>query len=217
MIDLARLAEVAAQHVPNGFGVGAADPSAPATALLPPERAATTGMIDTRLREFSAGRAAARQAMATLGLPPAAIPMQGNRAPHWPAGLFGSITHTSHAALAIVARSTAAQSIGIDLEEATPLPQDLWDVVLTPAERARTRDGAIAKRIFSAKEAAYKAQFPITEQPLEFTDMTIKFEGSHMRVHSTHPAVKPLLPKLHAQSIETGLGVYLSLVFISAE
>ncbi|APX14323.1 4'-phosphopantetheinyl transferase family protein [Tateyamaria omphalii] len=143
--------------------------------------------------------------------------MQGNRAPRWPDGLVGSITHTSQAALAIVTRSTAARSIGIDLEDATPLPHDLWDVVLTPAERARAHDGATAKRIFSSKEAVYKAQFPITGQRLEFTDLSIQFDGSHMRVDSTHPAVKPLLPKLHAQSIETHLGVYLSLVFIPAE
>lgn len=215
MIDLARLAAVASKHLGPEFGVGVADPSAPSPPLLPAERAATAGMIDKRRREFAAGRAAARQAMVAIGYPPAAVPMQSDRAPLWPKGLVGSITHSSQAALAVVASTKTVRAVGIDLEEATPLTQDLWDIVLTSSEQASIPDGATAKRIFSAKEAVYKAQFPITGRPLEFTDLTIRFEGSRILTNTHHPSVQPLLNAVHGQTLTLDNGLFLSLVSIA--
>ncbi len=117
--------------------------------------------VPARLREYSAGRHAARAAMADLGAPPTPLPMGEDRAPLWPAGVTGSITHCRTACLAAVRRGPGG--IGLDLEEATPLPPDLWDTVLLPPEadwaRAQPDPGLAAKLVFSAKEAAYKAQY----------------------------------------------------------
>lgn len=100
--------------------------------------------------------------MSQLGHAAASIPQGPDRAPIWPIGLNGSITHSATHCLAAITR--APQLIGIDLEPATPLTFNLWDVVLRPAEQATLQGNPnafmLAKLFFCAKEAAYKAQYP---------------------------------------------------------
>ena len=132
--------------------------------------------IPRRLREFSAGRAAARMAMARPLQP---LPMRPDRAPHWPDDLCGSISHSDTACLAIAAPLAGYRGLGIDLEPALPLDRALWDTVLTKAERNRVsrlsgaEAGDMAKLIFSAKEAVYKAQYRISERLFGFEDMQV--------------------------------------------
>jgi 4'-phosphopantetheinyl transferase EntD len=160
MPDLAALTATARGLLPASIAVAATDPTQPAPPLWRGE--ALPKAVDARQREFAAGRQAARAAMAQLGLPQQAIPIAANRAPIWPCGISGSITHS--ASLCLAAVTAAPHLIGIDLEPATPLDFNLWDTVLLPDERAALMhlpDAAhIAKLIFSAKEAAYKAQYP---------------------------------------------------------
>jgi 4'-phosphopantetheinyl transferase EntD len=134
--------------------------------------------IPARLREFSAGRAAIRAAMGQA-LP---IPHGPDRAPQWPPGWTGSITHTQSHCLAVATRSPAIHGIGIDLEPADPLDPSLWSTVLRPEEcNALPADnpGLHAKVIFCAKEAAYKAQYPQSQSLLDFPDMTVITTCSH--------------------------------------
>jgi 4'-phosphopantetheinyl transferase EntD len=139
-------------------------------------------MVDKRHREFAAGRRAARAAMVELGQRGVAIPMGPDRAPVWPEGLVGSISHTDTHCLAAVARSGNVRSLGLDLETDLPLQQDLWPEICTSDEMAwlatqptPTR-GHLARLIFSAKEAVYKAQYPLTGQLLEFDAFEIIFD-----------------------------------------
>jgi 4'-phosphopantetheinyl transferase EntD len=156
-------------------GIGITDPRAPTKPLMQDEVPAMTRAIPKRVAEFTAGREAARAAMAGLGLPQAAIPMGDNRAPLWPAGLVGSIAHMDD--LCIAAVSENHQSLGIDVEPATPLEQDLWDTICTTGELAwlhgQPNPGLAAKMIFCAKEAIYKAQYPLTGRTLDFQDVEI--------------------------------------------
>ncbi|SEN32753.1 4'-phosphopantetheinyl transferase EntD (siderophore biosynthesis) [Pseudorhodobacter antarcticus] len=126
-----------------------------------------------RALEFAAGRAAARMAMAALNIAPTAIPHGDDRAPIWPPGLNGSITHSATACLAALTR--APTLIGIDLEPATPLDPDLWPIILSPSERSALGPNAAlqAKLIFSAKEATYKAQYPRSQTLLDYMAMEI--------------------------------------------
>lgn len=169
MPDPDRLVAAARAILPPRVALAAADPRAPAPPLLPGETAGRA--VDKRLREFAAGRQAARSAMAALGLPAVPLPMGADRAPHWPAGVLGSITHTDTACLAAVALSDAVQGVGIDLEPDGRLDPDLWDTILLPAEvMALPRDGAgqAALLVFAAKEAAYKAQYALTRSLIDF-------------------------------------------------
>ncbi len=161
MPERAALVALARGLLPAGVAVAGADPGV-MHPLLPGE--ALPGAVPARLREFSAGRQAARAALAALGLPVAAIPPGDDRAPVWPEGVTGSISHTRRACLAAVARG--GPGLGIDLEEDEGLDPGLWDSVLLPEEagwcRAQDDPGRAALLVFSAKEAAYKAQYALS-------------------------------------------------------
>ena len=62
-------------------------------ALTASEQASIAPMAPARLAEFAQGRMHARIALARFGLADASIPMGSKRAPLWPAGFVGSISH----------------------------------------------------------------------------------------------------------------------------
>ncbi|WP_238363861.1 4'-phosphopantetheinyl transferase family protein [Mesobacterium pallidum] len=180
LAETAALTALARRVLPGCVGLGTADPTDPARALWPEEALAIRRAVPLRAAEFAAGRRAARAALAALGHAPAAIPRAPDRSPVWPAGLTGSITHTRHAALAATARTADVLALGIDLEELAPLPPGLLEAVTTPAERAALagwpdRD-LMGRMIFSAKEAAYKAQHVLTKTLLGFADMEVTLD-----------------------------------------
>ncbi len=173
MPDLAALVALARGLLPEGVAVAGADPGE-MHPLMPGET--LPGAVPARLREFSAGRKAARAALAALGAGPlVAIPQGDDRAPVWPEGVTGSITHTRRACLAAVARGSAG--LGLDLEEDTGLDPGLWDSVLLPEEaawcRAEADPGRAAMLVFSAKEAAYKAQYQRSRQLFGFDTLQV--------------------------------------------
>jgi enterobactin synthetase component D len=144
--------------------------------LMGPETEAMVRASQRRRSEFAAGRAAGRMAM-RLDTP---IPMGADRAPVWPSGITGSISHAGDWALA--ATSHQRRMIGLDLEPAEPLPEDIVDTVLWDAEKVwvdQSEDpGLIARVVFSAKECAYKAQYPITRRLFGFGVFLITVEGT---------------------------------------
>lgn len=160
-LRLARIEAAIAALFPAGVAVGLCElATADPRTLMPEERAAMAGAIPHRLVEFAAGRQAARIALVTLGRPPAALPMGPDRAPIWPQGISGSISHAAGIAIA-VARPGAP--LGVDIEEDTPLAPDLWTIITSDAERAGLPDGDTGthvRSIFAAKEAVFKAQSP---------------------------------------------------------
>lgn len=163
--------------------VAADDPRLPATGLAPTEAAAAETMVARRRREFAAGRRAARAALGELGAAPAAIPHGPDRAPVWPPGLIGSISHSPSSCIAAVCRTGRLAGIGLDIEPDEPLPLSLWDAILTADERrwversGREAAGRLARMVFSAKEAVYKCQYPATRTVLDFQDVEIDPDG----------------------------------------
>ncbi len=139
------------------------------------------GVTPARQHEFSAGRQAARLALAELGLPSCAIPMTVDRTPQWPMGVMGSITHCADVCLAAVVPSARVSGIGIDIEPATPLGRSLWPLVLCAEEIARLESAAeaelLAKSIFVAKEAAFKAQYGKSRTVFGFDGLRIDWSG----------------------------------------
>jgi len=139
--------------------------------LAPGEAAAVSGAIERRRREFAAGRACARRALAQLGVPVAELP----------SGAIGSISHTRGWCAAVVARCGALRGIGLDGERLiTGERANIFPMIAQPAEWAAL--GPLASEaelqwagtlLFCAKEAAYKAQYPLTGLMLEFDDVEI--------------------------------------------
>lgn len=164
----------------DSVAMGWADPTAPMPRLLGDEVLAIDHVAAARAREFAAGRAAARMAMEQLGHPPRPILQGDDRAPIWPAGLKGSITHTGRDAMAIVTDDPAIRALGLDMEPATPLEPDLWRLICTQQDMlwlaglGPSQRGHFAKLIFSAKESFYKAQYQISRTLIDFLDVSIQ-------------------------------------------
>ena len=125
--------------------------------------------VAKRRNERAFGRACARDALAELGLAPAAIGAGPGGEPRWPDGVAGSITHTDdHAAAAVVRGVTA---LGIDLESlahAERVP-DLLATVALASERTHP-----AALLFSAKESVYKCLY--AGRFLDFHDVELAIE-----------------------------------------
>lgn len=170
MADPHRLSQAARRLLP-GCGIAATDPRAPAPPLWPGE-CAGQGAVPARRAEFAAGRAAARAALAAMGLPLVAIPRRDDRAPHWPPGIAGSITHSTTACLAAV--SARHGGLGIDLEPDHPLPDAIAASILTRTEALLRPDAGL---VFSAKEAAFKAIYPRIGRILDFDGMVVTLSG----------------------------------------
>jgi 4'-phosphopantetheinyl transferase EntD len=185
MPDLQALVAAARALLPPGTAVAAADPR-----ILHPLRPGETlpGAVPRRLAEFSAGRAAARLALERLGLPGHAVPQGPDRAPIWPAGLTGTITHSATACLAAARRGPGG--LGLDLEPDEDLPADLWDEVLSTEERrwaeTQNQPGRAARLVFSAKEAAFKAQYPLTRQVFGFDMLAVAIAGGGFTARIRH-------------------------------
>jgi 4'-phosphopantetheinyl transferase EntD len=145
--------------------------------LAPGEETAVARAVDSRRAEFTTGRTLARRALARLGTPVDAVPVGEQRAPVWPDGVVGSITHCAGLRAAAVARVTDVRSVGIDAERDRPLPDGVLDAVSDPDERAWLAglpDGTPWDTVlFSAKESVYKTWFPLTGRWLGFEDAVL--------------------------------------------
>ena len=152
--------------------------------LMPSERDQTTSMSTPRLAGFSSGRHFARLAMRRLGQTPAAIG-RAERAPIWSVGVCGSISHSNSLAVAVVA--TGAVSVGVDIEEQGRVGQALHSRLLGAEELQRLerrpaheRD-AIAELVFSAKEAGYKAIYPLAGEYIGFKEADVTLDEARGR------------------------------------
>ncbi|MEU1240795.1 4'-phosphopantetheinyl transferase superfamily protein [Micromonospora parva] len=152
--------------------------------LFPEEQALVVRAVEKRRREFATARRCSREALAVLGFPPAPL-LPGERgAPQWPAGVVGSITHCAGYRAATVARDSSVWTIGVDAEPNAPLPEGVLETVAGPAERQAvtallaTYPGVRWDRLlFSAKEAVYKAWFPLARRWLGFEDAVVELDA----------------------------------------
>jgi 4'-phosphopantetheinyl transferase EntD len=102
------------------------------------------------------------------------VPRSGAGAPIWPAGLVGSLAHDASIAVAALASSTDFESIGIDIEPAEPLEPELLDIIATIGERREIANRQFGGRVlFAAKEAVYKAIYPLERTFLEHHDVEV--------------------------------------------
>ena len=147
---------------------------------LPEEEPLIARAVAKRRNEFVTVRHCARVAMGRLGVPDAPILKGETGEPRWPDGLVGSLTHCEGYRGAVVGRNTDVRSVGIDAEPHGLLPGGVLDAISLPAERQEIGSlpaGLHWDRIlFCAKEATYKAWFPLTERWLGFEDAQITFD-----------------------------------------
>ena len=143
-------------------------------ALREAEATSISSPILNARRASGAARIVARRLLAQLGYPDAQVPKGSGGEPVWPAGVIGSLAHDDEIAIAAVGLSNDFASIGIDVEPTGALPAEMLALVATPRERRIIDDGLLqAKLLFAAKEAVYKAVYPLDRVFLEFGDIEI--------------------------------------------
>jgi 4'-phosphopantetheinyl transferase EntD len=161
---------------PGLFGAEIED-TGQAVCLHPQEECLVANAAQKRRRDFALGRACARAALLALGRDVAVIGRDDSGAPLWPAGVFGSITHTKGYAAALVAEARDIGGVGVDAERVGGVTQNLWPRLFDSAEcdQLMALDAAqqkiFATLFFSAKESVYKASRP--KGALAFRDIHI--------------------------------------------
>jgi 4'-phosphopantetheinyl transferase EntD len=164
------------------FTVGAAEmrDAAPTSQLYPAELQHLGNALPQRRGEFAAGRSCARRALAAFGVLPCSLPKLADGSPLWPRGFTGSISHTHGFCGAVAARTADALAAGLDLETLAPLETEFVAEICTPQERAQVESlpaaaaARLAMLLFSAKEAFYKCQHPLTHHWLDFQDVDLQ-------------------------------------------
>ena len=125
-------------------------------------------------RRSGAARIVGRQLLARLGHPECAIPKGVAGAPIWPAGITGSFAHDDQVAVAVAGKCSDVCALGIDIEPAELLPPELLELVATPQElRKIYADRFRGRLLFAAKEAVYKAVYPLDREFLDYHDIQI--------------------------------------------
>ena len=155
------------------------------------ERTYLKSVSQNRKREFIAGRFCAREAMESANISPEHILIGEKGEPIWPSNIVGSITHSHGYAAAAVARKSDIVSLGLDAEIDEPLSSRVLRRISNVQEQEWVENvgGTLVqhpgKVLFSAKEATYKAWYPITQEWLGFKEVLINFhdQGNTFTVH----------------------------------
>lgn len=176
MISLADVHETLARNLPAGTNLvlepNAARPFDPVELqeLRSRERHVCDGAAVTRQRDFARGRRAAHAALEQLEVTAAeGIGASDSKAPLWPSGVVGSISHCDAAVAAVVARADQLRGIGLDVEVDQDMEPGAIDAVLRADEE---RIDSLVQ--FSAKESMYKAWEPLMGQWLDFAEVSVQ-------------------------------------------
>lgn len=161
-----------------------------------------------RRAEYLAGRYAARQLLQEVGCN-GVVAAGPDRAPIWPTGWLGSISHTETWAIAILTPQHFSIGLGVDIE--TFRPEIMWEIATaftTPDERdvlgASNLPFETALLIcFSAKESLFKALYPLVQQIFGFEAARLCELDAHNN-RFTMELTRQLTPNLRAGYRTTG-------------
>ncbi|MCG3734851.1 4'-phosphopantetheinyl transferase family protein [Vibrio cincinnatiensis] len=157
--------------------------------------------VTKRQAEFMAGRVAACDALQAAGVTPQMLSVGKHRAPQWPEGVVGSISHNENLALAVAQYvDNGTLLLGADVEswiDAHSL--SLIQTAIADPQEAAILDSlslSTTQRIttlFSAKESLFKALYPRVRRYLDFQDSRLIFwnePASYLLLQLTHTAKK---------------------------
>jgi len=152
--------------------------------LLPEERSLLSEKASEKRRiEFTLGRLAARAALLSLGFEESFPLLRGEGGDVlWPDGFTGSISHSSSSAAAIVASKEHVSGLGLDIEKLSPEKDiKIFDRIMLPVECAwvyEFKESVYerALKIFSVKEACFKAFYSATSVRLRYHDVVLNWE-----------------------------------------
>jgi 4'-phosphopantetheinyl transferase EntD len=116
-----------------------------------------------------------------LGIADAPIARGASGEPLWPTGVVGAISHSREVAVGVVGRRSEYAGLGVDVEELArgPSPRAAR-LVCRPGEMAWVDPESGTDRLamlFSAKEAIFKALYPIEHVWLGFADAELTWHA----------------------------------------
>ncbi|MBL4607753.1 MAG: 4'-phosphopantetheinyl transferase superfamily protein [Pseudomonadales bacterium] len=144
------------------------------------EEAAVRTAVKKRKREYRAGRHCAAAVLAQLGVVDFPLLNDSKRAPQWPQNIVGSLTHCDNFCCAVASSDPKIYSLGVDAEPLKPLPKETTPLICSENELSHLLANNLKENywsavIFSAKEAFYKAYFPLCREYLDFSQANIEF------------------------------------------
>lgn len=154
-----------------------------------------------RQADYLAGRYAASQLLKEAGCD-VAVSMGNDRAPVWPAGWWGSISHTEKWAIAILAPYRSNINLGVDIETLRPrVMREIATTFTTASERELIATSSLPFEnalliAFSAKESLFKALYPQVQHIFGFEAARL-CEISTSQNRFTLELTRPLAPSLH--------------------
>jgi len=152
-----------------------------------------------RQQSFVLGRKAAYLALNKLGVI-APVLRGALDEPIWPEGVVGSISHSEQFAICVATTCRTFLGIGVDIElggkGANP---KITKRICTNFEFSQLPQNAQERldkglRIFSAKEAYYKAVFPNLRKFLGFRDVELEWEADSFRARIINPNISEKVP-----------------------
>lgn len=165
--------------------------------------------VAKRRANYLAGRYAASQLLLHKAGCNRAVEIGTDRAPVWPAGWRGSISHTEKWALAILAPLRFHLILGVDIETLRP---EIMREIATSFTTASERDVLVASGLpfetalliaFSAKESLFKALYPWVRHFFGFEAAKLCGLSSENN-HFTLELTRQLAPGLYAGYRTTG-------------
>lgn len=160
--------------------------------------------VQKRRDEFLLGRAAAHRAMIGAGIAsPPPVSRGTSNEPIWPEGYIGTITHSSGVAVSAVCPAEQSDGIGVDIENVeknispnvyrlTCLKEEIEQINFEkfqsekpPSEKFRPEESQTGEslsrlmfmRIFSAKEAGFKAFFPQAREYIDYKEAVLSWDA----------------------------------------
>ena len=182
------------------------------------ERSIVDSSCQKRKEQFSSGRRVAKFALNQLGTPTQAI-VQRAKFPEFPENYVGSIAHANRFAFAGVGQQDRYQGIGVDILPSAAVSVQVATRVLLDEERetvASLQNTNLRTAFFCAKEAVFKAMYPLTRQYFGFMDVRISFSWDlhSFHVSSTGSRLEPTIAESGVGYVDIIAGHYLTLFVV---
>lgn len=134
-----------------------------------------TQAVRKRRAEYLASRVVVRNALSRMGIEAAILSNDGDRAPVWPVGISGSLSHSHQSIAVLLSRAEHRLLLGVDCENILPAEtaEQMHSVIVSPAEKQTLLESGLPfatalTLAFSVKESLYKALFPLLRQAMDF-------------------------------------------------
>ncbi|MBV1911517.1 MAG: 4'-phosphopantetheinyl transferase superfamily protein [Kangiellaceae bacterium] len=145
----------------------------------------TNKMSRKRLDDFRASRYCGQQVLRQLSVYDFSLLINNLRAPAWPRGIVGSLSHCESVCVGVAANENSILGIGIDIERSTPINESYLSIICTETDKLAIEKQndplSAAKILFSIKESIFKCLHPRFEHWIDFKDVDVFLDMANSR------------------------------------